>query len=1131
MSKRKREGVLASQQTGGNNGKNYLSPKLPTDLWVHLAEFLNFRDLASFSYLRKNFFLIALQAMTNLYKERFIDFPFSYFPLASNPSQFSEYISQLKILNTIRKFYDDQQYYTLFDPAYIELFRAIEARKTGRAKKFIESQLRLNKNKVIDRVFYQKLKGETAISRASICGLQDLLDFCFQRLILETPQSDRNKEGIVSTGHYSEVISELNSHLTLDEVKDDDIRKEVFFTYACAHLCKRKSDQKTMSETPVWKSAWKLKDKLDLLYFAILLSNFDLTKSILYEIRGEDDNQLMAGFTDYNYYYPAYDADEPFLHNAEIVNNCNITKLTLMFRNEEIIDEVLSFYQGRDWEDIETNIIYFIMDRRDLPQLRHYCESNKEYKELFVEPPCIANKYLNVHSVHRLIPINLAITLNWLPGVECMVESGTSFIDDGVDLDRPNIHPLSLAVELGRLGIVKYLLSQRINPNGFDNPGAKALLPIFHAVKQNSLLLVKLLVENKASLEIENKQIKDCHRYPLIGAVLEENEEIKQYILQKLGITKAQEQLKAALSFLMGSVILFDSNPNKCRFLIEKLDQQLRASQRVSEQKEPQAKHSGTNCLTKNELAPLLKLPPALWVFTGTFLAEKDWVHFLQTNQKFAFSILQLMRDVDYYEFSLPFSIRHLMDLSKRLYKIYASIHPCYYTLFDCDYIQLFKWVEQRNLQKIRDFIELNGADPYLMDKVFYQKNGYGDTAVTLAGKLKFQPCLDYFFNTFVVNLQWRGVFNLERYQNTLGALNWGNWGRETSDEALRLFACTFVCEQHAVCEQIFATPGWDITGTKPPQYLSMMAAMLGSVKLFDFVLHELDESGLIELTDIWMTRYHSSYELYANRQGDSFSTIDMIAVSKNNELVKKLDSVEFNKTSFMRELIFFSIQQKDIKTLEKICRQKKEALLTSYSAFPNTYFRIQSKHLLNPLGMAIAQNWLEGIQFLLTNGCFSLQEEKNSPQPILDPLSIAVDFGYYPIAKYLLSQGANPNGSVNRENKNSAPIFYAIKNNNLAMVQLLIQNKASTSYNFPLIHAFLLRKIQIVEYLIKIIGFSAAIVQVEKVRNFNLGPPQNRILIEKFYNKLNKMMIFHANQNQQTCQSSTSLPGLSPMQ
>ena len=46
--KRKRSGVSTE--------KNYSGVKLPTDLWLHLAEFLNFRDLASFSYLRKKFF-------------------------------------------------------------------------------------------------------------------------------------------------------------------------------------------------------------------------------------------------------------------------------------------------------------------------------------------------------------------------------------------------------------------------------------------------------------------------------------------------------------------------------------------------------------------------------------------------------------------------------------------------------------------------------------------------------------------------------------------------------------------------------------------------------------------------------------------------------------------------------------------------------------------------------------------------------------------------------------------------------------------------------------------------------------------------------------------------------------------
>ena len=156
MRKRKENEGLTSEQIGRTGEKNYLRRKLPTDLWVHLAEFLNFRDLASFSSLKKEFFLIALQAMTDIYKERFIYFPFSYSPLETKLSQFSGYMNQLRVLNNIRKLYDSQ-YYTLFDPAYIELFQAVKAKDTERAKKFIESQLRINKNKVIDRVFCKRI--------------------------------------------------------------------------------------------------------------------------------------------------------------------------------------------------------------------------------------------------------------------------------------------------------------------------------------------------------------------------------------------------------------------------------------------------------------------------------------------------------------------------------------------------------------------------------------------------------------------------------------------------------------------------------------------------------------------------------------------------------------------------------------------------------------------------------------------------------------------------------------------------------------------------------------------------------------------------------------------------------------
>ncbi len=112
-------------------------------------------------------------------------------------------------------------------------------------------------------------------------------------------------------------------------------------------------------------------------------------------------------------------------------------------------------------------------------------------------------------------------------------------------------------------------------------------------------------------------------------------------------------------------------------------------------------------------------------------------------------------------------------------------------------------------------------------------------------------------------------------------------------------------------------------------------------------------------MANIWLKKQYNSYELYVNKDKIDICTIDMIAISKNDELIKKLDSVELNRLSSLVELIFSSIQKKDLKTLEKICKQKNKALFKAYSDFPNTYFRIQSKHLLNPLGMAIAQNWL----------------------------------------------------------------------------------------------------------------------------------------------------------------------------
>ena len=63
--------------------------------------------------------------------------------------------------------------------------------------------------------------------------------------------------------------------------------------------------------------------------------------------------------------------------------------------------------------------------------------------------------------------------------------------------------------------------------------------PIFYAIRKNNLQLVKLLVENKASLTplaYDDKFIS-----PLIEAALNENEAMTRYIVQKLGKQEAYE--------------------------------------------------------------------------------------------------------------------------------------------------------------------------------------------------------------------------------------------------------------------------------------------------------------------------------------------------------------------------------------------------------------------------------------------------------------------------------------------------------------------------------------------------------------------------------------------------------------
>ena len=166
----------------------------------------------------------------------------------------------------------------------------------------------------------------------------------------------------------------------------------------------------------------------------------------------------------------------------------------------------------------------------------------------------------------------------------------------------------------------------------------------------------------------------------------------------------------------------------------------------------------------------------------------------------------------------------------------------------------------------------------------------------------------------------------------------------------------------------------------------------------------------------------------------------------------------------------FFYIENKDIVGLKRVCADYEDVdcLIYDFSYFPNANFRIQSHHPLLPIGAAIAKNWFEGVQCILENTCYSLSTERYTDiqdnRLVPNSLIIAVSLGRTEIVYYLLLKGANPDGFKDPEVKEPAPIYYAIENNRLDLVQLLVMagaslqiaNKAYPLHISPLISAIL---------------------------------------------------------------------------
>jgi hypothetical protein len=509
--------------------------------------------------------------------------------------------------------------------------------------------------------------------------------------------------------------------------------------------------------------------------------------------------------------------------------------------------------------------------------------------------------------------------------------------------------------------------------------------------------------------------------------------------------------------------------------------------------------------LLSRKPVPAPMLPPSLWTHVLIFLEQKDFSHVVKANRILGYNVLKFIIDVCQQKAFFPFAIKNFLKLSQHLMKQCFFSHPRYYTLLDFNYIQLFKAVEALDFDAAKAFIESKRKYLSLVDMVFYQKDGHGETVITLARRLNFQIFLDYCFQTLIFNNFGRkcGIVKPGNYQQILLELE-----SDRSDTALWLFACAFVCNQTMHCQAILQTKAWKkpwMDTDEDHDSLFSIAAMLGCVDLLDFALKILTSDELRIQSSLVM-RY-DSLALYHNPKPCGLSMCDLIALSKNQQLITRYSESDFFGCGI--ELIFYYMEKKDLEGLQNFFDENSiDDSLLERSLFPNSYYGIHSQHRLIPIGVAVAKNWVEGVQCMIDNG-FSILSE---PRPtIIDSyfthfLSIAIDFGYVEMALYLLSQGIGPDGFTNPAIEEPAPIFYAVKNNSLELVEILlnhgasleITNKADDLHRFPLVSAILYGHEHLTQYMINRLGIHKAMEQINEV-----GKVYNLSSLEAAYSSL----------------------------
>jgi hypothetical protein len=515
---------------------------LPVALWVMAIKFLTKKELVIIPLVSKMFINLFVETTIELYKNEFPEIN------DFDPDRYTDFSvkTQLSLFNDFKEKYDS--FFTLIDRSYIPLFFFLNKYDEEKAIAFIHSKLQStsdkdNKENVTDMVFLQKnSQGLSAINLAQQLGLQDFLDYCFQQLILNGAERNKDKYSLIEPGHYAKILQQLDTTGMSDEA---------LWMFGCAYVCDQKKICQEISEKQLWRKTWKDfrgDSFISLALVSAFLSSINLAKYVLDDV---DKKQR-----DYVLYTELYYARGEIYYNISAIDLTPMDAAAIS-KNKEIIDYFMSFSnQIRSICILSIELATFYIYSRDISGIREiHMElmiSQGSPKEFFNQRSIIDPKYLGIdYESKRLSPLGIAIAKNWLPAVMEFIDYGIPF-DGNFDTNGDFIgNSLGLAMYFGHIEIAKYLLSRKADANGSDVPDYPEPSPIFNAIENGRLDCVQLLVEYKASLTIK-RRTRDGNEYPLISAILKDKKEIIQYIIGVLGTTQALQQLSEELSLRAG---------------------------------------------------------------------------------------------------------------------------------------------------------------------------------------------------------------------------------------------------------------------------------------------------------------------------------------------------------------------------------------------------------------------------------------------------------------------------------------------------------------------------------------------------------------------------------------------------